>query len=116
MSNGKWVIYEGYLVDKMSEIVDRLKVDIECEKTREKMEDEQDRSNPYPPTEPYEHVLSILEGELRILQREFVRTNRQFDEDYEISITEYQQKKFPQWEHLFDYDCQILDGELNPET
>ena len=57
----------------MSEIVDRLKVDIECEKTREKMEDEQDRSNPYPPTEPYKHVLSILEGELRILKDMFVK-------------------------------------------
>jgi len=116
MSNGKWVIYEGYMVDKMSEIVDRLKVDIECEKHREKLEKEQDRSNPYPPTEPYQNVLSILEGELRIIQRMFVKTNREFDDDYEISLTEYQQKRFPQWKHLFDSDCQILDGELNPET
>jgi len=116
MSEGKWVIYEGYMVDKMCEIVDRLKVDIECEKTREKMEDEQDRSNPYPPTEPYQNVLSILEGELRTLQRMFVKTNRVFYEDYEMSLTEYQQKYYPQWEHLFDYEEQTLDGIVNPET
>lgn len=116
MSDGKWVIYEGHLVDKMSEIVDRLKVDIECEKTREKMEDEQDRSNPYPPTEPYEHVLSILEGELRTVQRMFVKTNRLFYQEFEMSLTEYQQKHYPQWEHLFDHECQTLDGIINPET
>jgi len=116
MSVGKYVIYEGYMVTKMSEIVDRLKVDIECEKLREKMEMEQDRSNPYPPTEPYENVLSIIEGELRTLQRMYVKTNREFDDDWEISLTEYQQKRFPEWEHLFDIEEQNLDRIVNSET
>ena len=101
MSEGKWLIYEGYMEEKLSDIVNTLKSDIEYEKQKDEYLTIINKKNSYSPIEPYKRVLDVLEVELSIIRKKLIETHKFFFEDYETHFWDYQKKHYPQWNTFF---------------
>tara|TARA_B100002003_G_C14147869_1_gene551990 strand:- start:3307 stop:3759 length:453 start_codon:yes stop_codon:yes gene_type:complete len=100
MSDTKWLLYEGLIIDVLEEIKKKLEFDIHVEEYREK-ESENDYNKKYGKSSPYKECLSEIE-QLQIRHmKSYVETNRGVSEDYEISYSEHLDGYDPKWKTLF---------------
>ena len=95
MSEGKWLIFNSHIIDKVEEITEKLESDIK----KEKETNSEDRySSDYPWGCLLEQIKKIGINH----KRDYVETNRMFYEEYELDIVQYTKKHFPQWVGIFD--------------
>ena len=95
MSEGKWLIFNSHIIDKVEEITEKLESDIK----KEKETNSEDR---YSRDYPWECLLENIKQIGINHKRDYVETNRMFYEEYELDIVQYTKKHFPQWVGIFD--------------
>ena len=98
MSEGKWLIFDGIIIDALDEITNKLESDIKKEKEN-------------PPSEygyykdyPLECLLSQLNDMKVQHKRSYIRTSMCFYEDAQEceNVIEYTKKHIPEWDGIFD--------------
>ena len=95
MSEGKWLIFNSHIIDKVEEITEKLESDIK----KEKETNSEDR---YSRDYPWECLLENIKQIGINHKRDYVRTDISFYEEYEHNVVQHTEKYFPQWVGIFD--------------
>jgi len=99
MSEGKYLILDGIIIDKIEEIRKDLTVEIREEKHKEELDKEIEWGKSY----PYECLLEEIEELLVKYQKSYVSTSYGMDvDDVELILQDYIKERFPDWEHIYD--------------
>ena len=95
MSEGKWLIFNSHIIDKVEEITEKLESDIQ----KEKETNSEDR---YSGDYPWECLLEQIKQIGTEHKRDYVNTDMCFYEEYELDVVQHTEKHFPQWVGIFN--------------
>ena len=99
MSDFKYLILDGTIIEKIEEIRRDLRIDIREEEHKEKL----DKETRYGKSYPYECLLEEIEELLVKYQKSYVSTSYGMDvDDVELILQDYIKERFPDWEHIYD--------------
>ena len=102
MSDGKFLVYGGFTIEKLEEIRKGLEIDIEVEQRREKLEEDKPGKK-YGKSGPYREVLSHIDEMLGDHIKDYLLTEKCFYSDdwtYQSSLSEYVDNYPPHWRTL----------------
>ena len=99
MSEDKWLIFDGIIIDALDEITNKLESDIKKEK-----ENPDSSEYGYDKDYPLEYLLSQLNDMKVQHKRSYIRTSMCFYEDVQEgeNVIEYTKKHIPEWDGIFD--------------
>ena len=99
MSEGKWLIFDGIIIDRLDEITNKLESDIKKEK-----ENPDSSEYGYYKDYPLEYLLSELNDVKVQHKRSYIRTSMCCYEDVQEgeNVIEYTKKHIPEWDGIFD--------------
>ena len=94
MSEGKWLIFNNHIIDKVEEIIEKLESDINKEK-------ETNSEDLYSGDIPWECLLEQIKQIGIKHKRDYVETDMSFFDEWEMDVVQYTEKYFPQWKGIF---------------